>query len=214
MLTKSKIFLLTLLSFNLLISSNAQAADLRLERRGADDSNHQEDRNDDHGGSKKNKSQSKSKSKNEKSKGKLSACCDLSTTVSSGKFEYEIKKNEKNKLEVKVNLTVPDPALNIVSEDDALNSEVGVLLSRDNAAYAFCKLRVDDIEQEHGKTVAEFKLSLEKKGSGVKSKKGYCDIDLSTPDNQVGFPNIQSGDKINAQILIGSEYKSFLEGAF
>ena len=76
-------------------------------------------------------------------------------------------------------------------------SELRVEISRLGTPVTTCVAIFDEIEVKRRVQLAEYKVDLKRKGTGLlRAKDGYCDVDLSTSAVENGVPVLAAGDTI------------------
>lgn len=116
----------------------------------------------------------------------------------------------------KVVVAIPTDGIGITTADDAENAKLHYVFSRNGVDYADCTLRFDGDEDDlndEDNPQAEYKLDLELKkgGKSVRSRKGRCDVNLTTTGVQTGIPAIATGDVVRAEAVISGGRVRFAE---
>jgi hypothetical protein len=86
-----------------------------------------------------------------------------------------------------------------------------ITLFRSGVAFATCFLKFDGVKTKSGNSTAEYKLEIKRSEGRLRSKKGLCDIDLSTTEIQRGLPAILKGDTV---VLEEAAAGVFMDGSF
>lgn len=115
-------------------------------------------------------------------------------------------------------------ALGIVDETSAENADIRVILSRNGADYAECRLELEEIEEDEEEdgddegVQAHYRVHVRiKKGAAI-AKKGTCDINPTTAAIDLGVPDVQAGDLATVTVVTDPNNRGadidFLDGDF
>ncbi len=96
-----------------------------------------------------------------------------------------------------VTVRVPARVPGLESFKSAMNADVLLVLDHKGMPYAECLLAVQPITS---RTYVTYELELLANGDFVKPTKGVCDVDLETPDIQVGIPPMRYLDLVTGVI--------------
>ncbi len=114
-----------------------------------------------------------------------------------------VTKIKKDEFKATVKIPVPSPALGI-TEDNAENADIRLILSNAGGNFANCQLEFDEIDEDDDDEMqAEFKVDVRLKKGTVRDKRGTCDGSV---------PDAQAGDVATA--TFGPGPTPFLRGTF
>lgn len=114
----------------------------------------------------------------------------ISSSVTSVIRFQSSNRGKEQKLTASVKIPVPNSIPLTATIEDANNLELFLTLFRRGTAYAQCILKYS----KSLTTSAEHKLDVRKENSKVRSRKGFCDMNLSRDGIQKGVPSVRKGD--------------------
>jgi hypothetical protein len=111
----------------------------------------------------------------------------------SAKAEHEANtRRNKTTFEGEVKFALAN--LGIDDAAEAQSTDLTMNLLRGGTPYATCILDLESLKTRRGITRVEYKVEVKNRNGFIQAKHGYCDIDLATPNAQVGVPAVQTGD--------------------
>jgi hypothetical protein len=115
-----------------------------------------------------------------------------------------------HRLRARADVPFPSVGLGILTEEDAANAVVVMVLSRGGVPYAECTLELTEIDSDDAVYRVDVRLIPRHGGPVLREQKGSCDIDPGAPVVP-GIPEVEDGDTVAVSANGGA---AFLEGTF
>lgn len=166
----------------------------------------------------------------------LDPCCAGEDDEGSGGLVTRAQGERDNKVQrdsLRALVSLALPAAGIVDRATAAAADVRMVLSRDAAPHAECRLAFVQLETEEedeeesdddgdggpSHTVAVYRLEVDLRPDStgalvLRQSRGHCDVDLTAPGVQPGVPNAIFGDVATVVVGPGDAYVSVLESRF